>query len=57
MKDNFITIISLTILIVYCIVKILNFYGVNISKYGSYLAFYFFLLITAYILPRQYPSI
>ena len=57
MKDNFITIISLTILIVYCIVKILNFYGVNINKYGSYLAFYFFLLITAYILPRQYSSI
>jgi len=44
-------------LLVYGITKVLEFYGVGINVYGSYIAFYFFLLITAFVLPRNYPNI
>ena len=40
-----ITGIGAMIILVYGIMKILEFYGVGIDKYGSYLAFYVFLFI------------
>lgn len=43
-------------LLIYGIVRILEFYGVGIDKYGSYLAFYIFIFISAYILPTNYKS-
>jgi branched-subunit amino acid ABC-type transport system permease component len=51
-----ITIFGLTLLIIYSMTKILNFYGFGIDIYGSYLAFYVFLLIAAFTLNRNYPQ-
>jgi hypothetical protein len=52
-----ITTFGITILIIYSITNILNFYGIGVDKYGSYLAFYIFLLLCYYILNRDYPKI
>jgi hypothetical protein len=49
-----ITILGISILLVYGITKILEFYGIGINSYGSYIAFYFFILISSFILPRDY---
>jgi hypothetical protein len=49
-----ITGIGFMIILVYGISKILEFYGIGIDKYGSYLAFYVFLFISAYIIPTKY---
>ena len=54
---NKITMLGITILVIYSITKILNFYGVGIDKYGSYLVFYIFLLICYYIFNSEYPKI
>jgi hypothetical protein len=52
-----ITIVGVTLLLVYGLTKILDFYGVGINVYGSYLAFYIFIMITALVLPREYVRI
>ena len=49
-----ITGIGTMILLIYGITRILEFYGIGIDKYGSYLAFYFFLFISMYIIPTKY---
>ncbi len=49
-----ITILGISILLVYGITRILEFYGIGINVYGSYIAFYFFILISSFILPRDY---
>ncbi len=51
---NSVTIIGIAILLIYALTKILNFFGIGIDVYGSYLAFYIFLLITYFVLPRDY---
>ena len=51
---NSVTIIGMAILLIYALTKILNFFGIGIDVYGSYLAFYIFLLITYFVLPRDY---
>ena len=55
--SSIITTLGITILLVYGITKILEFYGIGINIYGSYLAFYFFILISSFILPREYPKL
>ena len=55
-STTIITILSISILLVYGLTKIMEFYGIGINDYGSYIAFYFFLLLSAFILPRNYPS-
>jgi hypothetical protein len=52
-----ITVFGITILIIYTITKILNFYGIGVEKYGSYLVFYIFLLICANTLNTENPKI
>ena len=52
--SSIITALGISILLVYGITKILDFYGIGINIYGSYIAFYFFLLISSFVLPRQY---
>ncbi len=49
-----ITILGLSLLLVYGLTKVLDFYGIGINMYGSYLAFYLFLLISVFILPNNY---
>jgi hypothetical protein len=51
-----ITTLGISILLVYGLIKILEFYGLGIEAYGSYIAFYLFLLITSFILPHNYPK-
>ena len=55
--SSIITILGISIVLVYGLTRILEFYGIGINVYGSYLAFYFFLLISSFILPKNYPSI
>jgi hypothetical protein len=53
-SGSIITGLGLAMLIIYGFIKILEFYGVGINVYGSYIAFYLFLLISMYILPTEY---
>lgn len=55
--NSSITTFGIAILLMYGLTKILEFYGVGISSYGSYIAFYIFILISMYILPNNYYSI
>jgi hypothetical protein len=52
-----ITILGVSIIIIYGIIKLLDFYGIGINVYGSYIAFYVFIVISSFILPREYPKI
>jgi len=45
-----ITILGLSILLIYGISKMLNFYGIDIKMYGSYVVFYVFVLVSSYVL-------
>ena len=55
--SSIITTLGISILLVYGCTRILEFYGIGINIYGSYIAFYFFMLISSYILPRDYAKI
>ena len=46
---NKITILGITILIIYSVIKILKFYGIGVDVYGAYLIFYIFLLVCYFI--------
>lgn len=50
---NNITIIGLALLLIYAITKILDFFGIGIDVYGSYLSFYLFLLLSYFVLPHE----
>lgn len=52
--SSIITILGISLLLVYGLIKVLDFYGIGINIYGSYLAFYLFLLISVFILPNNY---
>jgi hypothetical protein len=45
--------IGITVILVYTIIQILQFYDVGINIYGSYISFYIFLYLSTFILPRQ----
>jgi hypothetical protein len=53
-SSSIITTIGISILLVYGFTRLLEFYGIGINIYGSYFAFYFFILLSAFILPRDY---
>jgi hypothetical protein len=53
-SSSLITGLGIALLVIYGFTKILEFYGVGINVYGSYIAFYLFLLISIYILPTKY---
>lgn len=52
--NSLITGIGLLMLVMYVVIQILEFYGISINSYGSYLAFYAFIMITLYVLPTNY---
>jgi hypothetical protein len=56
-STSIITALSIFFLLSYGLTKVLEFYGMDISTYGSYIAFYFFLLISYFILPSEYYKI
>jgi hypothetical protein len=51
------TIAGVMLLVGYVVAKILEFYGINVSAYGSYFAFYIFLIVCSFVLPNEYSSI
>ena len=55
MDTSLITGIGLTLIIGYCVIQILKFYGMDISELGIYLSFYLFLFLSVFILPNSYP--
>ena len=55
-SDN-ITMIGLSVIILYVIVQILTFYGVDQSAYGIYLVFFLFILLSILILPNNEPTL
>jgi len=57
MSSKIITIIGISLLFFYCLVQILNFYGIDTNTYGVYISFYIFIIISSLILPKSYPSI
>ena len=50
-SDN-ITMIGLSIIILYVIVQILTFYGVGTEVYGYYICFYILMLLFVLTLPK-----
>jgi len=55
--ESIITWLGVSFLITFCVVQILNFYGIGINVYGSYIAFYVFLLISTFVLPTNSSSL
>ena len=56
MSAYFITTFIIGAIVLYSVVFLLNYNGLNLKSYGIYLSFYTFLFISAFILPRQVPS-
>ena len=56
-KTTMFTSIIIVLIVLYCVTKILEFYGINKDVYGVYLAFYLFLYIASFILPTEYTTI
>jgi hypothetical protein len=54
---SLVTIFGFTVLSLYSITKILNFYGIGVEKYGPYLLFYIFLILCVNILTTEHPKI
>jgi hypothetical protein len=54
--SNIITILGVSTLLFYCVVTILNFYGIDQSVYSIYLLFYVFIVISMIVLPTDYPK-
>ena len=57
MNSNSITNIGISLILLYSITQILNFYGIGVNVYGTYVAFYIFLFLSTYILPKEYPTL
>lgn len=51
-----ITGIGISILLIICVSKILNFYDISMSVYGPYLAFLVFLVLLTFILPHDFST-
>jgi len=52
--SSIITILGVALLLIYGITRILEFYGIGINVYGSYISFYIFILISTFVLPQNY---
>lgn len=52
-----ISLLGLSLLIMYAIYQIMDFYGVNISEYGYYFVFYLFILLSYFVLPSNYKNV
>jgi hypothetical protein len=51
-----VTLIGLSIIMLYSLTQILNFYGIDQSTYGAYLLFYIFIIICILVLPNKEPK-
>jgi hypothetical protein len=50
-------ILGISLILLYTITTILNFYGIGPEIYGIYITFYLFLLLSYFVLPRDVPSL
>jgi hypothetical protein len=57
MNTALLTTAGISLLIIYGLTKIFEFYGIGINVYGSYMAFYIFLLISVFVLPNTYHKV
>ena len=55
--SSIITGLGVTILFVYSLLKLLEFYGLQIEVFGVYIGFFSFILLSVFILPTEYPTI
>lgn len=55
--SSIISMLGIALLLFYGITRILEFYGIGINIYGSYVAFYIFILISILVLPNNYMNI
>ena len=54
---DIITLLGFSIIILYCVVQILKFYGLNEGDYGVYIVFFIFIIVSLIVLPNQYPIV
>jgi len=52
-----ISIIGFSLVFMYIISQILNFYEFSVQSYGTYITFYVFILFSMLILPNNYSSL
>jgi len=52
-----ITIIGMSIIFFYALIKILNFYGIGSNVYGVYLFFYASIILSMFVLPNSEPTL
>lgn len=55
--SKIITSVGITVVVLYIIIQLLNFYGIGKDVYGIYLTFIIFLMITSFVLPTKNPVI
>ena len=55
--STIITIIGLSVIFFYTIIKILSFYGIDSSVYGTYLMFYATIVLSIIVLPNSAPEV
>jgi hypothetical protein len=54
---NKITLLGLSVILLYSLTQILTFYGVSSESYSVYTYFYIFIIISIIILPNDYPTL
>ncbi len=54
---NSITLIGLSIIFLYILTQLLNYYGIKEDVYGIYILFYIFIILCILILPNDYPKV
>ena len=54
---NAITLIGLSVIVLYSVMQILKFYGVGEDVYGVYVLFYVFIISCVLVLPNDYPKV
>jgi len=53
MESSTVTLVGLTVLVAVAAKKLLEFYGIGVEVYGTYAAFYLFILVSMLILPLE----
>jgi hypothetical protein len=54
---NAILLIGVSLVIMYIVTQVLQFYGVTSASYGKYIGFYLFMLVCILVLPHGYPKL
>lgn len=53
MAGNFIAEFGISLIALYCTMKILEFYGIDKDEYAIFVAFYLFLAMCKFVLPNK----